>query len=188
MCAPFLPIFYCATKATFEDLGGPGGPSGVPCAVEKAAAKKSYDELKIEQAEKLRYTIAMKNYMDEFNTHFNTYRNANGEIDFANAYRAKLAQDNISNTPNIERQTDIERGKAHQLMADLLDQAKVALAGQMFNGEEPEDEQLDLDFESDDDGGTDEEADAEDSEEYAVDDETEVSDETEEEYEEDANS
>tara|TARA_E500000305_G_scaffold68509_1_gene54618 strand:+ start:829 stop:3345 length:2517 start_codon:yes stop_codon:yes gene_type:complete len=96
---------------------------------EKAAAKKSYDELKIEQAEKLRYTIAMKNYMDEFNTHFNTYRNANGEVDYANAYRAKLAQDNISNTPNIERQTDIERGKAHQLMSELLDQFRYGWGG-----------------------------------------------------------
>jgi len=65
-------------------------------------------------------------------------------------------------------------------MADVLDQAKVALAGQMFNGEEPEDEQLDLDFESDDDDGADEETDAEDSEEYEFDDETEVGDETEE--------
>ena len=94
----------------------------------------------------------------------------------------------------IQNALDQDFNKANQVfdtmmndkMADLLDQAKVALAGQMFNGEEPEDEQLDLDFESDDDGGTDEEADAEDSEEYAADDETEVSDETEEEYEEDA--
>ena len=36
-------------------------------------------------------------------------------------------------------------------MSDLLDQAKVALAGQMFNGEEPEDEEIeDDDFETTD--------------------------------------
>ena len=44
-------------------------------------------------------------------------------------------------------------------MSDLLDQAKVALAGQMFNGEEPEDEEIaDDDFETTDeldDEGTD---------------------------------
>jgi hypothetical protein len=96
----------------------------------------------------------------------------------------------------IQNALDQDFNKANQVfdtmmndkMADLLDQAKVALAGQMFNGEEPEDEQLDLDFESDDDDRADEEADAEDSEEYESDDETEVGDEAEEEYEEDVDS
>ena len=96
----------------------------------------------------------------------------------------------------IQNALDQDFNKANQVfdtmmndkMADLLDQAKVALAGQMFNGEEPEDEQLDLDFESDDDDRADEEADAEDSEEHESDDEAEVGDETEEEYEEDADS
>ena len=96
----------------------------------------------------------------------------------------------------IQNALDQDFNKANQVfdtmmndkMADLLDQAKVALAGQMFNGEEPEDEQLDLDFESDDDDRADEEADAEDSEEYESDDEAEVGDEAEEEYEEDDDS
>ena len=85
----------------------------------------------------------------------------------------------------IQNALDQDFNKANQVfdtmmndkMADLLDQAKVALAGQMFNGEEPEDEQLDLDFESDDDGGANEEADAEDIEGDEADDETEVGDE-----------
>ena len=89
----------------------------------------------------------------------------------------------------IQNALDQDFNKANQVfdtmmtdkMADLLDQAKVAIAGQMFNGEEPEDEQLDLDFESDDDDGADEGADAEGIEEDEADDETAVSDETEEE-------
>ncbi len=88
----------------------------------------------------------------------------------------------------IQNALDQDFNKANQVfntmmndkMADVLDQAKVALAGQMFNGEEPEDEQLDLDFESEDDDGADEGTDAEDFEEDAVDDETEVSDESQE--------
>ena len=85
----------------------------------------------------------------------------------------------------IQNALDQDFNKANQVfdtmmndkMADLLDQAKVALAGQMFNGEEPEDEQLDLDFESDDDDGANEGADAEDIEGDEADDETEVGDE-----------
>tara|TARA_Y200000002_G_C22295725_1_gene502383 strand:- start:203 stop:511 length:309 start_codon:yes stop_codon:yes gene_type:complete len=65
-------------------------------------------------------------------------------------------------------------------VSDILDQAKVALAGQMFNGEEPDDEQLDLDFEPEDDEVLDDETDAEDSEEDEIDFDADVGDEEEE--------
>lgn len=88
----------------------------------------------------------------------------------------------------IQNALDQDFNKANQVfntmmndkMADVLDQAKVALAGQMFNGEEPEDEQLDLDFESEDDDEADEGTDTEDSEEDEFDVEAAVSDEAEE--------
>ena len=35
-------------------------------------------------------------------------------------------------------------------MSDLLDQEKINLAGQIYNGEEPEDDQLELDLETED--------------------------------------
>ena len=54
---------------------------------ERAAAKKTYDELKIEEANKLRITLLQKAKIDEITTLFATYRNANGEIDMPNAYR-----------------------------------------------------------------------------------------------------
>lgn len=95
---------------------------------------------------------------------------------------SELTKDLIQNAleQDFNKANQVFDAMMNDKMADVLDQAKVALAGQMFNGEEPEDEQLDLDFESDDDDGADEETDAEDSEEYEFDDETEVGDETEE--------
>ena len=69
---------------------------------------------------------------------------------------------------------------------DVLDQEKIKLSGQIYNGEEPdenEEEQLDLDFGDEEDAG--ENGSAEDSEESGseADYETEVSDEEEEEIE-----
>ena len=69
---------------------------------------------------------------------------------------------------------------------DVLDQEKIKLSGQIYNGEEPdenEEEQLDLDFGDEEDAG--ENGSAEDSEERGseADYETEVSDEEEEEIE-----
>ena len=96
---------------------------------EKSAAREVHDAMKIEQAEKLRYTLQMKAKMNEIENTFATYRNQNGEVDMANGYRAMHAHDNWSNLPNIERQADIERGKAHQLMANILDQQKYGWGG-----------------------------------------------------------
>ena len=96
---------------------------------EQRAAKEVYDAMKIEEAEKLRFTILQRNKMLEIENVFATYKNANGEIDYANAYRALMAQDNINPLPNVERAVDIERGKAHQLMADLLDKMKYKIGG-----------------------------------------------------------
>lgn len=44
-------------------------------------------------------------------------------------------------------------------MNDALEQEKIAVAGQIFNGEEPEEEQLELDLDDEDDDITDEEID-----------------------------
>ena len=88
----------------------------------------------------------------------------------------------------IQNALDQDYNKANQVfdtmmgdkMADLLDQAKIAMAGQIFNGEEPDEEQLDLDFESDDDEGAGAVSDAEDNQEDEFDDQTEIGDEAEE--------
>ena len=74
---------------------------------EKAAAKQVHDAAKIEQAEKLRYTLSMKAKQLELENTFATYKNENGEVDMANAYRAYHAQDNWSYLPNIENQATI---------------------------------------------------------------------------------
>jgi hypothetical protein len=69
-------------------------------------------------------------------------------------------------------------------LTDLLDQEKIKLADQTYNGvEDDDDSQLDFDFDSEDDSGTDEGADAEDSEEDELDFETEIGDESEEDEE-----
>ena len=96
---------------------------------EKKAAKDVYEQQKIDTAEKLRYTLNMRAKMNEIQNNFSTYKNRNGEVDYANAYRAMHAQDNWSNLPNIERQTDIERGKAHQLMEGILDEFRYGWGG-----------------------------------------------------------
>ncbi len=71
-------------------------------------------------------------------------------------------------------------------LTDLLDQEKIKLADQTYNGvEDDDDPQLDFDFDSEDDSGTDEGADAEDSEEDELDFEAEISDESEEDEDED---
>ena len=96
---------------------------------EKAAAKQVHDAAKIEQAEKLRYTLDMKVKQLEIENDFATYKNQNGEVDYANAYRAYHAQDNWSHKPNIENQANIERFKAHQLFAKELDQFRYGWGG-----------------------------------------------------------
>ena len=80
----------------------------------------------------------------------------------------------------IQNSLDQDYNKANQVfdtmmgdkMTDLLDQAKIALAGKMFNGEE-DDEQLDLDFEQGDDEVSDESSEDQDFEENETDVETE---------------
>jgi len=96
---------------------------------EKLAARKVHDAAKIEQAEKLRYTLDMKAKQLEIENNFVTYKNENGEVDMANAYRAYHAQDNWSYLPNIENQATIERFKAHSLMAKNLDQFRYGWGG-----------------------------------------------------------
>ena len=96
---------------------------------EKLAEKLVHDKAKIEQAEKLRYTLDMKAKMNEIENDFATYKNKNGEKDMANAYRAYHAQDNWSYKPNIENQANIERFKAHQLFAKELDQFRYGWGG-----------------------------------------------------------
>ncbi len=96
---------------------------------EKAAAKQVHDAAKIEQAEKLRYTLDMKAKQLEIENTFATYKNQNGEVDMANAYRAYHAQDNWSFKPNIENQATIERFKAHSLMAKILDEFRYGWGG-----------------------------------------------------------
>ena len=96
---------------------------------EKRAAKEVYDALKIEEAEKLRYTLQMKAKMQEIEFDFANYRNENGEVDMANAYRAYLAQDNWSYKPNIENQAVNEAKKAHSLMSNLMEQFRYGWGG-----------------------------------------------------------
>jgi hypothetical protein len=92
----------------------------------------------------------------------------------------------------IQSALDQDFNKANQVfndmmsnkMSDILDQTKVALAGQMFNGEEPEDDEIDdeqLELELDDDEGSDEDTSAEDFEIDEIDLEAEGDDEEEEE-------
>ena len=94
---------------------------------ERAAAKKTYDELKIEEADKLRVGILQKSKIDEIMTLFATYRNKNGEIDYANAYRSLYAVDQNVPTPNIETQIINEMNKANKFMVNILDQMRYKL-------------------------------------------------------------
>ena len=55
---------------------------------EKRSAREVYDAMKIEEAEKLRYTLQMRAKMNEIEFDFKNFRNENGEVDYANAYRA----------------------------------------------------------------------------------------------------
>ena len=96
---------------------------------EQRAAREVYDAMKIEEAEKLRYTLQMKAKMQEIEFDFANYRNENGEVDYANAYRAYLAQDNWSYKPNIENQATNEAKKAHSLMNNVLEQFRYGWGG-----------------------------------------------------------
>ena len=96
---------------------------------EKRSAREVYDAMKIEEAEKLRYTLQMRAKMNEIEFDFKNFRNENGEVDYANSYRAYLAQDNWSYKPNIENQTRIEANKAHSLMEKMMDQMRYGWGG-----------------------------------------------------------
>ena len=99
---------------------------------EQRAAREVYDAMKIEEAEKLRYTLQMKAKMNEIDFDFKNFRNENGEVDYANAYRAYFAQDNWSYKPNIENQARIEANKAHGLMEKMMDQYRYGWGGLEF--------------------------------------------------------
>lgn len=59
---------------------------------------------------------------------------------------------------NFNKATDVFNDMMTVKMSDLLDQEKISLAGQIYNGEEPEeDDQLELDLEAED--GAEEESD-----------------------------
>lgn len=52
---------------------------------------------------------------------------------------------------NFNRATDVFNDMMTVKMSDLLDQEKISLAGQIYNGEEPEeDDQLEFDLEAED--------------------------------------
>ena len=96
---------------------------------ERAAAKKTYDELKIEQADKLRVAILQKNKMLELENLFATYKNINGETDLANAYRSLYAIDQNAPVPNIETQIINEQNMANGFMVNVLEQMRYKLGG-----------------------------------------------------------
>ena len=79
----------------------------------------------------------------------------------------------------IQHALDKDYNKANQVfgelmtvkMSDLLDQEKIKLAGQIYNGDEPDDEdqlELDLDNDQEEDMGETEDSDIEEEEEEAV--------------------
>lgn len=100
---------------------------------------------------------------------------------------SELTKDLIQNAldQDFNKASEVFNNIMSDKLADVLDQTKVALAGQMFNGEEPEDEEIDdEDFDTDnelDDEDFDEDEAEEDSEIDEIDDETEIGDEEEEE-------
>jgi len=96
---------------------------------QRAAAKKTYDQLKIESAEKLRATLLQRKVMDQIQDRLLNYRNSNGEVDIPNAVRSIYAHDNYATEFSIERLVDIERGKAHSLMNEVLDQLAYKMGG-----------------------------------------------------------
>jgi len=96
---------------------------------QRAAAKKTYDQLKIDTAEKLRSTLLQRKVMDQIQDRLLNYRNSSGEVDLPNATRSIFAHDNYSTEFSIERLVDMERGKAHNLMNGVLDQLAYKMGG-----------------------------------------------------------
>ena len=96
---------------------------------QRAAAKKTYDQLKIDSAEKLRSTLLQRKVMDQIQDRLLNYRNSKGETDIPNAVRSMYAHDNYSTEFSIERLVDMERGKAHALMNEVLDQLAYKIGG-----------------------------------------------------------
>ena len=94
-----------------------------------AAAKKTYDQLKIDSAEKLRSTLLQRKVMDQIEERLLNYRNSKGEVDVPNAVRSMYAHDNYSSEFSIENLVNIERGKAHALMVQVLDQLAYKIGG-----------------------------------------------------------
>jgi len=100
---------------------------------DRIVSREAFEKSKIEAAQKLKVAIIQKRVIQEHLNNFKTYRNANGEVDYANAYRAKLAQDNNNPIPNIENLQKIERAGATKYMADLLEQMQHKMGGRQSN-------------------------------------------------------
>ena len=96
---------------------------------QRAAAKKTYDQLTTDSAEKLRATLLQRKVMDQIQDRLLNYRNSKGEVDVPNAVRSMYAHDNYSTEFSIERLVDMERGKAHALMNNVLDQLAYKIGG-----------------------------------------------------------
>ena len=96
---------------------------------QRAAAKKTYDQLKIDSAEKLRSTLLQRKVMDQIQDRLLNYKNSNGEVDIPEATRSIFAHDNYSSEFSLERLVDMERSKAHDLMNGVLDQLAYKMGG-----------------------------------------------------------
>ena len=96
---------------------------------QRVAAKKTYDQLKIDSAEKLRSTLLQRKVMDQLQDRILNYKNKYGEVDIPSAVRSIYAHDNYSNQFSIERLVDIERSKAHTLLVNVLDQLAFKIGG-----------------------------------------------------------
>ena len=101
-----------------------------PTEAEIKAAKMAYDLAKIELAEKKRFLLKQKKVQDKIMAYIKSYKNINGEVDYAQAARSILDYNNFDpRFASITAQMEFVEGKAHELLVKVMDEQRMAMGG-----------------------------------------------------------
>ena len=101
-----------------------------PTEAQVKAAKEAYELAKMKSMDKKRIFLLQKKVQDRIMAHLKSYRNKQGEVDYAEAARG--IYDYNYHQPlreSITAQMEIVEGKAHALMVKVMDEMRYKMGG-----------------------------------------------------------
>ena len=90
----------------------------------------AYDLAKVELAKKKRFLLRQKKVQDKIMAYLKSFKNINGEVDYAQAARSILDYNNFDpRFASITAQMEFVEGKAHELLVKVMDEQRMAMGG-----------------------------------------------------------